>query len=64
MYFQIYELMQRFSSENTLLTKDVGIQDQVLWLKLMMLGIKMTDANWVQILPIGAFYSFYTSVFS
>ena len=56
--------MQRFPSENTLFTKDVGTQDQVLWLKLMMLGIKVTDANWVQILPIGAFYNFYTSVFS
>ena len=49
MYFQIYELMQRFPSENILFTKDVGAQDQVLWLKLMMLGIKVTDANWVQI---------------
>ena len=56
--------MQRFPSENTLFTKDVGTQDQVLWLKLMMLGIKVTEANWVQILPIGAFYIFYTSVFS
>ena len=64
MYFQIYELMQRFSSENTLLTKDVGIQDQVLWLKLMMLGIKVTEAKWVLILPIRAVYRFYTSVFS
>ena len=59
MYFQIHKLMQRFPSENTLFTKDVGTQDQVLWLKLMMLGIKVTDAYWVQILPIGAFYSLY-----
>ena len=58
MYFQIYELMQRFPSENILFTKDVGAQDQVLWLKLMMLGIKVTEANWVEILPIGAFYNF------
>ena len=53
-----------FPSENILFTKDVGTQDQVLWLKLMMLGIKVTEVNWVQILPIGAFYNFYTSVFS
>ena len=36
MYFQIHKLTQRFPSENTLFTKDVGTQDQVLWLKLMM----------------------------
>ena len=35
----IYELMQGFPSENTLFTKDVGAQDQVLWLKLMMLAV-------------------------